>query len=379
MDACTYTTAKCRLPIYLDFKNMSDFLENLCKQVEIAAREGKALRPVGGQTKNFYGGPLQGDVVDMSPYSGIISYEPTELVMTVKAGTPLAEVEAALSAQNQELAFEPPRFGNGSTIGGAVVAGLSGPSRLARGPVKDYLLGCTIIDGKGQLLHFGGVVMKNVAGYDISRVMPGSLGTLGILIDLSIKVMPKAIAEATLQFDFTYNQAIHQINDWMAQPLPINASVYANNTLFVRLRGAKAAIESAKATMQGMEMDAALASKLWDTLRDQTHPFFQGDHDIWRLSVPATVTDLALSGEALVEWGGGLRWLKPGPGVTPEMIRGVANRAGGHATLYRTADESKRTQAFHMPQAVMANIQRKLKAQFDPAGVFSPNRLAPIL
>lgn len=358
---------------------MTDFLDDLCKRVEDAARSGKKLRPLGGGSKDFYGGPLVGETVDMRPWSGIVDYEPTELVITVKAGTLLSEVEAALSENNQELAFEPPRFSANSTIGGVVAAGLSGPARLARGPVKDYLLGCTLLDGKGQLLNFGGVVMKNVAGYDVSRVIPGSMGTLGIATSLSIKVMPKSISEITLMFELDLNSSIEQINQWQSTPLPINASVYDNGKLYVRLRGARAAIESARKTMQGTEVNQAHAMSLWNTLRDQTHDFFQTGGDVWRLSVPPTTVDLALQGEQLIEWGGGLRWLKPALNLSPDTVRGAAERAGGHATLYRTRDESARAMAFHMPSKVMANIQHRLKQQFDPAGVFSINRLSPIL
>lgn len=357
---------------------MTQFIDELCNRVENAARDGTALRPVGSGSKDFYGGALQGETVDMTQWSGIISYEPTELVMTVKAGTPLAEVEAALAEKNQELAFEPPRLSSNSTIGGAVLAGLSGPARLARGPVKDYLLGCTIIDGKGQLLHFGGTVMKNVAGYDVSRVLPGSLGTLGIAVDLSIKVMPKAIAEATLVFDLPFTKANRQINDWLAMPLPINASAYTDNSLYVRLRGAQAAIESARSSMGGRELDPAEAQTFWDSLRDQTHDFFKDEGELWRLALPPTVTDLALSGEVLTEWAGGQRWLKPGPGLSVEMIRGVADRAGGHATLYRSVPNGKRDAVFHRPAKPMLGIQRRLKEQFDPAGIFSPGRMAPL-
>ncbi len=208
---------------------------------------------MGGGTKNFYGGPLQGEEVDMRQWAGIVEYEPTELVITVKPGTLLAEVEAALAAQKQELAFEPPRLGTGGTVGGAIASGLAGPARLSRGGVKDYVLGCTLLDGKGQLLHFGGVVMKNVAGYDVARVIPGSMGTLGIATELSIKVMPVAPAEATLQFEMDVNKAISQSNEWLSKPLPISATFFENGKLTVRLRGASAAVQAALKTWVGMK------------------------------------------------------------------------------------------------------------------------------
>ena len=358
---------------------MSDFIDDLCKRVELAARNKTQLRPVGGGTKHFYGGPLQGEEVDMRPWAGIVEYEPTELVITVKPGTRLAEVEAALAAQKQELAFEPPRLGANGTIGGAIASGLAGPARLSKGGVKDYVLGCTLLDGKGQLLHFGGVVMKNVAGYDVARVIPGSMGTLGVVTELSIKVMPVAPAEASLQFDMDVNKAISQSNLWLSKPLPISATFFDNGTLTVRLRGASAAVQAALKNMGGQEMDTQQAQAFWTGVRDQQHHFFNGEGDLWRLAVPPTTVDLAMPGQSVHEWGSGLRWLRVDPGVTAEQIRATAKRVGGHATLYRTSKESSRIHAFQQPDAVMLKLQRRLKEQFDPAGVFSINRLSPIL
>jgi glycolate oxidase FAD binding subunit len=360
---------------------MSDFIDDLCKRVELAARNNTQLRPVGGSTKNFYGGPLQGEEVNMRQWAGIVEYEPTELVITVKPGTPLAEVEAALAAQKQELAFEPPRLGPNGTIGGAIASGLAGPARLSKGGVKDYVLGCTLLDGKGQLLHFGGVVMKNVAGYDVARVIPGSMGTLGIVTELSIKVMPVAPAEATLQFEMDVNKAIAQSNEWLSKPLPISATFFENNTLTVRLRGASAAVQAAIKNMGGQEMETQLAQNFWTSVRDQQHEFFTREGDLWRLAVPPTTVDLAMHGHTVHEWGSGLRWFRADEnnGENTEQIRAIAKRVGGHATLYRTTNEAARVQAFQQPDAVMLKLQRRLKEQFDPAGVFSINRLSPIL
>lgn len=358
---------------------MSDFIDDLCKRVELAARNNTPLRPLGGGTKNFYGGPLQGEEIDMRQWAGIVEYESTELVITVKPGTPLAEVEAALAAQKQELAFEPPRLGATGTIGGAIVSGLAGPARLSRGGVKDYVLGCTLLDGKGQLLNFGGVVMKNVAGYDVSRVIPGSMGTLGIATELSIKVMPLAPAEATLQFDMDVNQAIAQSINWLSKPLPISATFFENGKLTVRLRGASAAVQAALKNMGGQEMQAQHAQAFWTSVRDQQHEFFKAEGDLWRLAVPPTTVDLAMHGQSVHEWGSGLRWFRADTGVTAEQIRATAKRVGGHATLYHAANEAARVQAFQQPDAVMLKLQRRLKEQFDPAGVFSINRLSPIL
>ena len=358
---------------------MSDFIDDLCKRVELAARNNTQLRPVGGGTKNFYGGPLQGEEVDMRQWAGIVEYEPTELVITVKPGTLLAEVEAALAAQKQELAFEPPRLDTGGTIGGAIASGLAGPARLSKGGVKDYVLGCTLLDGKGQLLHFGGVVMKNVAGYDVARVIPGSMGTLGIATELSIKVMPVAPAEATLQFEMDVNKAIAQSNEWLSKPLPISATFFDNGKLTVRLRGASAAVQAATKNMGGQEMESQQAQAFWTSVRDQQHAFFKAEGDLWRMAVPPTTVDLAMHGQSVHEWGSGLRWLRADAGVTAEQIRATAKRVGGHATLYRTGNDAARVHAFQQPDAVMLKLQRRLKEQFDPAGVFSINRLSPIL
>lgn len=364
---------------------MSDFIDDLCKRVELAARNNTQLRPVGGGTKNFYGGPLQGEEVDMRQWAGIVEYEPTELVITVKPGTPLAEVEAALAAQKQELAFEPPRISEGGTnrgtIGGAIVSGLAGPARLSKGGVKDYVLGCTLLDGKGQLLHFGGVVMKNVAGYDVARVIPGSMGTLGIATELSIKVMPVAPAEATLQFEMDVNKAIAQSNEWLSKPLPISATFFENGKLTVRLRGASAAVQAAIKNMGGQEIAPAQAQAFWTSVRDQNHEFFNREGELWRLAVPPTTVDLAMHGQSVHEWGSGLRWFRADESstVNAEQIRAIAKRVGGHATLYRTGNEAARVHAFQQPDAVMLKLQRRLKEQFDPAGVFSINRLSPIL
>jgi glycolate oxidase FAD binding subunit len=358
---------------------MADFIDELCSQVEQAARNNTKLRPSGGNTKQFYGGPLEGEVIDMRQWAGIVEYEPTELVMTVKAGTLLSEVEAALKTEKQELAFEPPRFGQNSTIGGTVCAGLAGPARLSKGGVKDYVLGCTLLDGKGQLLNFGGVVMKNVAGYDVSRVIPGSMGTLGIATELSIKVMPVAPAEATLVFAMPVNQAIEQCNQWLSKPLPISATFFHNDQLTIRLRGANAAVQSAIQKMGGETLPQDQALAFWQSVRDQQHAFFTEPGDLWRIAVPPTTVDLALKGQAVHEWGAGLRWLRPEAGTSAESIRGIAQRAGGHATLYRSTSSENRAHAFQLPDAVMLKLQRRLKAQFDPAGIFSINRLSPIL
>jgi hypothetical protein len=246
--------------------------------------------------RTFTARPSAGDILDIRPHSGITSYEPSELVVTARAGTPLAELEALLAAQGQCLPFEPPHFGGAqakATVGGMVASGLSGPARASVGAVRDYMLGVVLLNGKGERLVFGGQVMKNVAGYDVSRLMAGSLGTLGVLLEVSLKVLPMAPMEATLVFDMDEAAALQQLNRWGAMPLPVNASCWRGGRLWVRLRGAKAAVAAAQKSMGGEVLDSD-AARHWTALREQAQPFFalQGDESLWRLSVPDTAPPL---------------------------------------------------------------------------------------
>ena len=358
---------------------MTQFIDSLIERVTLASQHKTPLHIMGGGSKHFYGGPVMGDVVSMSAHEGVIEYEPTELVITAKAGTKLSTIEALLAEQKQMLAFEPPRLSANSTIGGVVASGLSGPRRGTHGNVKDFVLGATLLDGQGQVLHFGGTVMKNVAGYDVSRLLAGSMGTLGILLDVSIKVLPMPVAEATLQFDMDQAKAIHTVNHWLSQPLPISGSSWHNGVLTVRLSGASAAVREAIEKLGGQRVDDANAYAFWNSLRDQQHAFFQTNQNLWRLAVKPVHEPLNLAGETLIEWAGGQRWLKPAQGVTEQDIRAAAKQAGGHATLYFTPYIEQRARAFDAINPALALIQKRLKQEFDPAGIFNINRLAPIL
>jgi glycolate oxidase FAD binding subunit len=362
----------------------------LIDQIKAAAAARSPLRIVGGDTKAFYGNPTSGEPLSSASWQGISSHEPTELVVTVKAGTPLAVLEAALAEKGQCLPFEPPRFGAAATIGGVVAAGLAGPARAAVGGVRDYVLGLQFINGKGDWLTFGGQVMKNVAGYDVSRVMAGSLGTLGVITDISLKVLPVAPAEATLVFQLGQSEALEQLHRWGGQPLPINASCWVKDAtqpdapemLFVRLRGAVAAVEAACERMakeaKGQRMDNAQAGPDWATCRDQTLPFFQPpapDQCLWRLSLPQTAPVLKLPYAQLIEWQGAQRWLWAPASAAPE-IRGAAASAKGHATLFRTgADGAPGVARFDHQSATIETITQRLRAEFDPAGIFNPGRM----
>lgn len=362
----------------------------LIDQVRAAASDRQPLRIVGGDTKAFYGQPNTGTVLSTTAWTGIVSYEPTELVVTVRAGTPLAALEAVLAERGQYLPFEPPRFAPGGTVGGMVAAGLAGPARATVGGVRDYVLGAQFINGRGELLSFGGQVMKNVAGYDLSRLMAGSMGTLAVLTEVSLKVLPLPPAEATLVFACPQAQALAHLHRWGGQPLPLNASCWvkddtapgAPELLFVRLRGAVAAVDAAVARMTheagGRLLDQTQAAADWTACRDQTLPFFTpptADACLWRLSLPPTAPVLDLPGAQLVEWQGAQRWLWA-PAAAAAELRAAAAAVQGHATLFRAgADGAPGVPRFSPSPAVVHAINQRLRAEFDPAGIFNPGRM----
>jgi glycolate oxidase FAD binding subunit len=356
---------------------MEAALGRFADRIRSAAADGGRLCLRGGGTKDFYGGPLEGDPLDLRDYPGIVDYEPTELVITARCGTPLAELESALAERNQMLSFEPPHFGTGATLGGCIAAGLSGPRRAANGlyygAVRDYVLGCAIMDGKGDVMRFGGQVMKNVAGYDVSRLAVGSMGTLGVILEISIKVLPAPPARATLHLPMGEAEALAKLNAWGGQPLPISASVWSAGELHLRLEGAAAAVDAARKKLGGETVDDAAAVQFWRGVCDQTDAFFAQPGVLWRLSVPSTSAPFALPGRQLVEWGGALRWWKTY--ADAEAVRKAARSAGGHATQFRGGDRS--AGVFAPLDPVVARLHRKVKAAFDPAGVFNPCRLHP--
>lgn len=362
-----------------------DFIEATQTRVRAAAARGTPLRVRGGGSKDFYGESLEGELLDTTPYAGVISYEPSELVVTACAGTRLAELEALLAAQGQCLPFEPPHFGADATVGGMVASGLSGPSRASVGAVRDYVLGLKIINGKGEHLTFGGQVMKNVAGYDVSRLMTGALGTLGLVTEVSLKVLPVAPAEATLSFACGQAEALSRLHGWGAQPLPLNASCWVEDagvaTLYVRLRGAHAAVEAACRTMGGDRKNNADVAADWAACRNHQLPWFKArspTQDLWRLSVPQTTPVLELPDTPLVEWHGGLRWVRAQPEIGPRL-REAAASAGGHATCFVAANSGNERAIgrFDALKPPLDRIHRALKREFDPAGIFNRGRLYP--
>ncbi len=330
----------------------------------------------GGNSKAFLGGAQQGEPLDVSAYRGIVSYEPTELVITARCGTSLRELEAALAEKGQCLPFEPPHFGPNATVGGMLSAGLAGPPRAYVGGVRDYVLGAQMLNGKAELLSFGGQVMKNVAGYDVSRVLAGAMGILGIVTEVSLKVLPIAPASLTLRFEMNEAEAIKALNTWAGKPLPLNASCWYQGVLTLRLRGAEPALASAKSILGGDIVNEGDAEQLWRRLREQQHEFFalSEQHTLWRLSVPPTTTPLALS-ESLMEWGGGQRWmtLHRDDTALAKQVREAATQAGGHAQCFRSDDRNGHSLTQLSPTIVA--IHQRLKSAFDPHRVFNRGRL----
>jgi glycolate oxidase FAD binding subunit len=343
--------------------------------VRRAAAEGRALRLVGGGTKDFYGQDLSGEPFGTGAYAGVVDYDPTELVITVRCGTSLADVERTLADGKQMLGFEPPRFGPASTIGGCIAAGLSGPRRPYSGAARDHVLGVRVLDGKGEDVAFGGRVMKNVAGFDASRLMAGALGTLGIVLEVSLRCLPRPKVEATRILELDAGAAVGRMNAWGARPLPITATWYADGKLAVRLSGAEAAVAAATREIGGSALEAD--ADFWSSVRDQTHEFFARSPatPLWRLSVQSTAPYAELGGAQAIEWGGALRWLAATSGDA-DRLRDWARRHGGHAALYRG---DKSAGAFQPLDAPMLSIHRALKSTFDPAGIFNRRRLYPDL
>ena len=348
-------------------------LQSLAERIRAAATQRRALRIRGGGSKDFYGAALQGELLETTHLTGIVDCEPTELVITARAGTALAAIEQRLSEHDQMLAFEPPHFGERATIGGAVASGLSGPRRPYCGALRDFVLGVQIIDGRGDLLRFGGRVIKNVAGFDVARLMAGSLGTLGLLTEVTLKTVPRPKAQCTLQFELDQPLALERMSQWAARPLPISATAWHGGRLLVRLSGAQAAVRAARQELGGELMQGA--GEYWEALREQRLEFFSAGQPLWRISLPAHAPPLT-SGDSLLEWGGALRWLR-GP-VEVDAVRALASRLGGHATLFRACTKPAQSPFQPLSPSMLA-LHRRLKAVFDPHGLFNPGRLYPTL
>jgi glycolate oxidase FAD binding subunit len=344
----------------------NDISRELAEAVTVAAATRTPLAIRGGGTKRFYTGESVGQPLDVTGHRGVVSYEPTELVITARAGTPLAEIAALLAQHNQMLGFEPPHFGAGATLGGTIACGLSGPRRPYAGAARDFVLGTTILNGKGEILHFGGEVMKNVAGYDVSRLMVGAFGTLGVLLAISLKVLPKPARELTLAFEMPADKAITAMNTWAALPLPLSGACHLGDILYVRLSGSGAGVHAAHARLGGEVVEKGEA--FWRALREQEWGFFQDARALWRLSVPPATAPLALPGAWCLDWGGAQRWLESAAPAAD--IRRTAERAGGYAELFR-GDARERGSRFNLAPPLAA-LSRRIKQAFDPDALLNP-------
>jgi glycolate oxidase FAD binding subunit len=339
----------------------------LIERVKQAAADRAPLCIRGGGSKAFYGRHCEGEPLDLAGHRGIVSYEPSELVVTARAGTPLADIEAALADNGQLLPFEPPRFGPGATVGGMVAAGLSGPRRPWGGSVRDAVLGVKLLNGKGEALRFGGQVMKNVAGYDLSRLMAGALGTLGVLLEVSIKVLPRPAEERTRVFELDAEAAAARQLEWGRLPLSLSGTLYDDGRLYVRLCGSSQGVVAGLETLGGEDV----AETPWRMAREHTLPFFIGEGPLWRISLPAAASALNLPGETLTEWGGALRWLRTD--LPADLVRQRAAALGGHATLFRGGDG--RGEVFQPLAPALRVLHMQVKQALDPQGIFNPGRM----
>ena len=347
---------------------MSDLTRELQEQVRRALSGKQPLELRGGGTKAFYGGVPAGAPLELKEHAGVVNYEPRELVLTARAGTPLAEVEALLAEQGQMLPFEPPAFGEGATLGGTIASGLSGSRRPWAGSARDFVLGVRMINGRGEVLHFGGEVMKNVAGYDVSRLMCGAMGTLGLLLEISLKVLPRPEEEITLVQVREAQEALQLMNGWAGKPLPLSAASFDGLYLHLRLSGTPAAVAAGRARLGGEVLEQGNA--FWRELDEQRHAFFQGDRPLWRLSLPSTTPWFELPGKQLIDWGGAQRWLVTD--APASRVRRAVDARGGSATLFRGGDRSR---PFHPLPEGLLQLHRRIKAAFDPEGIFNPGRL----
>ncbi len=371
-------------------------LSRFREQIIEAGKQNQVLSIQGGNTKSWYGNPSQSPILSTTSYQGILDYQPEELVITACAGTPIAEIESTLAKKNQILPFEPPHFGDDATFGGVIAAGLAGPARISAGNLRDFVLGTRLMDGRGEDLSFGGKVMKNVAGYDVSRLLPGSLGTLALLLEASVKVLPKPAATASLRCRMGASDALKILNQWAGQPLPLNASAWIGDArgegeLSIRLAGAMAAVTSASQMMQdrlgATALDDSEADLFWRDLREQRLSWFSqipNDHALWRLSLPANCPVLELpkdcSPQIIMEWHGQERWIQgPANQSTAQMLQDLAIQHGGHMTCFRSLS----TEAFERFTRFDSNpltagleaVQKRLRHSFDPFGVFTTGRL----
>jgi glycolate oxidase FAD binding subunit len=344
----------------------SDVVEALAAQVREAARRKTTLKIRGAGSKGFLGRRTAGRTLDVSGLTGVVDYQPTELVITARAGERIRDVEGLLAANGQMLAFEPPDFGKGGTVGGMVASGLAGPRRPFAGAVRDGVLGVTLLDGRGQKLRFGGTVFKNVAGFDAFRLMAGAMGTLGVLLDVSLRVAPRPVAERSLAFEEPWPEAQARLTALMCKPWPLTGAFHDGKVLRVRLSGTERAVAHAVGEIGGDTGDI----EVWTELRHHRLPIFTAQR-LWRLSVPRTAEVADLAGAQLIDWAGAQRWLATN--VPVSEVREAARAAGGHAMLFHGALDGEAV--YERPPEALLQLHKRVKSALDPAGVFNRGRL----
>lgn len=348
----------------------ADLGERLREAVREAVEAGGTLQLTGSGTKHFMGRRATGTALAVDGHRGVVTYEPTELVLSARCGTPLSYIQNVLASQGQMLAFEPPSFGQAATLGGTVACGLSGPRRPFGGALRDSVLGVRVVNGRGEILRFGGEVMKNVAGYDVSRLMAGAMGTLGLLLEVSLKVLPAPEEECSVVLQRAQARALDDMAGLARTPLPLSGACWEGGLLRLRFSGSRAGVRAAVTSVGGDRLEEAEATDFWRQLREQVLPFFAGTDPVWRVSVPPACPPLR-GQDCLVDWCGGLRWLRGEP--DPAVIQRIAAERGGHASLFRGGDRDG--EVFHPLPAPLLALHQRIKRAMDPAGVFNPGRL----
>ncbi|HIP81005.1 MAG TPA: glycolate oxidase subunit GlcE [Leucothrix mucor] len=352
----------------------NDQSKALQAQVRDAIKTDQALNIQGGNSKSFYGNTKSSadlQILDASQHTGIVDYDPTELAITVCAGTRIRNLEALLAENQQILPFEPPCYSEDATIGGAIASGISGPRRAYTGSARDTILGVQIINGEGEIANFGGQVMKNVAGYDMSRLMVRSMGTLGVILNVSLRVLPKPQYETTLRFDASQPDALAYFRLLRKKQQIISGTLWFEGNCYLRLSGTQLAVQHSADKLSGSEIPDA--DQFWADIKDHKTDFFQQDgKPLWRLSLPASTPAItSIEDNLLIEWGGALRWVYSNS--PPNIIHSIANKHGGYATLFK--GNVPNTPCFPPLEPALFKLHKQLKNKMDPKGIFNPCRL----
>jgi len=366
-----------------------DLSQALTDQVKTAFEQTRALQIQGSGSKHFLGYPVQGELLSVAAHRGIVNYQPSELTLSVRCGTPLQQVKEILAEKKQMLAFEPPGFSESATLGGVIACGLSGPSRPFYGAARDFVLGCRIINGRGEALKFGGEVMKNVAGYDLSRLMTGAQGTLGVLLDISLKVLPLPPAEITLKLPVNAKSMLETIRKWTFAGHPVSAACHTDDSCYIRLSGSNGSVRAAQQQIQQQLGGEEVDNDFWTQLNEQTQPFFTSNMPLWRISLPMASDDFeqqcpfSRQAPQIIDWAGALRWIATEQPAADIFLQ--LRNYGGHAQLFSTgkssagkrmAVDNSHTNDRHQPLAAgLFKLHQRLKEAMDPEHILNPGRI----